>query len=62
MGADLSALAAIEVDQLIRFDEPNLFFGGVNLACRDAEGRLSGGVDGRRGAIASSFLRWMNDI
>jgi gamma-glutamyltranspeptidase/glutathione hydrolase len=35
-----------------RFRELNLFFGGVQAAARDAQGRFSGGGDPRRGGAA----------
>jgi gamma-glutamyltranspeptidase / glutathione hydrolase len=35
-----------------RFRELNLFFGGVQAAARDRQGRLSGGGDPRRGGAA----------
>ena len=47
--ADIDALNAIESSEFVRFTEPSLFFGGVNLACRSSDGGLDGGADGRRG-------------
>jgi gamma-glutamyltranspeptidase/glutathione hydrolase len=35
-----------------RFRELNLFFGGVQAAARDGQGRFSGGGDPRRGGAA----------
>jgi len=35
-----------------RFRELNLFFGGVQAAARDLNGRFSGGGDPRRGGAA----------
>lgn len=48
-GSDGVALASVGADRFIQFEQPNLFFGGVNLACRSAAGVLDGGADGRRG-------------
>jgi len=39
--------------KLNAFNEANMFFGGVHLAARDADGKLSGAGDPRRsGAVA----------
>ena len=35
--------------KVVRFAEPNLFFGGVHLVRRDADSRLDGAGDPRRG-------------
>ena len=53
-GADPQALAALEEAgwTLRRWDEPNLYFGGVQAVARDSvSGRLSGGGDPRRGGV-----------
>jgi gamma-glutamyltranspeptidase/glutathione hydrolase len=42
------ALAALGADSFVRFDEKNLFFGGVHLVKRTADGSLSGAGDPRR--------------
>jgi len=44
-GADLDQLGA---EQTVRFDRPNLFFGGVHLVRRCANGHLEGAGDPRR--------------
>lgn len=49
-----STIAAVHPadEQLLTFDRPHLFFGGVHLARRQADGRLDGGGDRRRsGAV-----------
>lgn len=38
-----------------RWEENNLFFGGVHGVCRHADGRLSGAADPRRGGAVASF-------
>jgi gamma-glutamyltranspeptidase/glutathione hydrolase len=50
-GIDGSALAAAG-RELAPFRERNLFFGGVQAAARDADGRFSGGGDPRRGGAS----------
>jgi gamma-glutamyltranspeptidase/glutathione hydrolase len=50
-GIDERELAGLGL-QLARFAAPNLFFGGVQAAQRDADGRLWGGGDPRRGGDA----------
>ncbi len=45
-GAGLDSLGATKV---VRFDQPNLFFGGVHLVRRGPDGGLTGGGDPRRG-------------
>ncbi len=42
-------LRALGPKALVQFDERNLFFGGVHLVRRDADGTLSGAGDPRRG-------------
>lgn len=42
------ALASLGASSFLRFDEKNLFFGGVHLVRRDASGLLSGAGDPRR--------------
>ncbi|MFL5781274.1 MAG: gamma-glutamyltransferase family protein [Thermoleophilaceae bacterium] len=54
-GVDDAGLAALEREgwKVQRFREPNLYFGGVQAAARDAStGELSGGGDPRRGGVA----------
>ncbi|MBA3268491.1 MAG: gamma-glutamyltransferase [Acidimicrobiia bacterium] len=54
-GVDPDALDALEAAgwRLRRWEEPNLYFGGVQAVARDAAtGRLSGGGDPRRGGVA----------
>jgi gamma-glutamyltranspeptidase/glutathione hydrolase len=54
-GVDPATLAALQQAgwQLRRWDEANLYFGGVQAVARDAAGgRLSGGGDPRRGGVA----------
>jgi gamma-glutamyltranspeptidase / glutathione hydrolase len=50
-GIDSSALAAVG-RELAPFRERNLFFGGVQAAARDTDGRFSGGGDPRRGGAS----------
>ena len=49
---DLSdpVIEALQAPHVVRFPERNLFFGGVNLAVRYADGQLDGAGDPRRGA------------
>jgi gamma-glutamyltranspeptidase/glutathione hydrolase len=47
--ASEQVLASIGARQVVRFDEPNIFFGGVHLVRRDASGSFSGAGDPRRG-------------
>ncbi len=53
-GVDEHALAALaERDwQVKRWQERNLYFGGVQAVVRDADGRVTGGGDPRRGGVA----------
>ncbi|HYP47598.1 MAG TPA: gamma-glutamyltransferase [Thermoleophilaceae bacterium] len=53
-GVDEEALGRLERAgwTLRRWDERNLYFGGVQAVARDAAGRLSGGGDPRRGGAA----------
>ena len=54
-GVDPEALASLEAGgwRLRRFDERNLYFGGVQAVARDPlTGELSGGGDPRRGGVA----------
>ena len=44
-----AALAGLGAAELVAFEEPNLFFGGVHVARRAPDGRLSGAGDPRRG-------------
>ncbi len=55
-GVDKAALVALETRgwRLRRWRERNLYFGGVQAVVRDADGRLSGGGDPRRGGVAVS--------
>ncbi len=56
-GVDPEALAALEAGgwRLRRFQEQNLYFGGVQAVARDgATGELSGGGDPRRGGVVVS--------
>ena len=46
------ALDQLGAPQVVRFDEPNLFFGGVHLVRRHADGRLEGAGDPRRGGVS----------
>ena len=48
-----AALADLGASELVRFEEPNLFFGGVHMVRRDAAGELSGAGDPRRGGACS---------
>jgi gamma-glutamyltranspeptidase/glutathione hydrolase len=50
-GVDSSALA-VAGRELAPFRERNLFFGGVQAAARDPDGRFSGGGDPRRGGAS----------
>jgi gamma-glutamyltranspeptidase/glutathione hydrolase len=45
------ALAALEPAKLVRFSEQSLFFGGVHLVERAADGTLRGAGDPRRGGV-----------
>ena len=36
-----------------RWDERNLYFGGVQAVARDARGEMTGGGDPRRGGVAA---------
>jgi len=54
-GVNAATLDSLESDgwRLRRWDDRNLYFGGVQAAARDAEtGELSGGGDPRRGGVA----------
>jgi gamma-glutamyltranspeptidase/glutathione hydrolase len=54
-GVNPAALEEIERDgwQVVRWQEKNLYFGGVQAVARHAEtGALSGGGDPRRGGVA----------
>ena len=42
-------LTNIDAADFVRFPDPHLFFGGVNVAALNADGTLSGGADQRRG-------------
>jgi gamma-glutamyltranspeptidase/glutathione hydrolase len=42
-------LRALGAERVVTFDEPNLFFGGVHLVRRRADGTFSGAGDPRRG-------------
>jgi gamma-glutamyltranspeptidase/glutathione hydrolase len=56
-GVDEEALRALEAGgwRLRRWDERNLYFGGVQLVARHpATGELSGGGDPRRGGVVAS--------
>jgi gamma-glutamyltranspeptidase / glutathione hydrolase len=55
-GADAAALARLEAGGLVveRWDEPNMFFGGVQAVARDAEtGELEAAGDPRRGGAVA---------
>jgi len=59
-GVDADALAALEAAgwRLRRWEEANLYFGGVQAVARDAaSGELSGGGDSRRGGVAVTCER-----
>jgi gamma-glutamyltranspeptidase/glutathione hydrolase len=45
------ALLALGANKTVRFDEPSLFFGGVHMVRRGADGTLSGAGDPRRGGV-----------
>jgi gamma-glutamyltranspeptidase/glutathione hydrolase len=45
------ALAALGPSTYVRFPERSLFFGGVHLVRRAADGKLDGGGDPRRGGV-----------
>lgn len=47
-----AVLEELEPNELVRFDEPNLFFGGAHIACRSANGEVAGAGDPRRGGAA----------
>ena len=47
--APVDALKGIGAESFVTFDAPHLFFGGVNLASRSADGQLCGQGDPRRG-------------
>jgi gamma-glutamyltranspeptidase/glutathione hydrolase len=53
-GVDPEALAALEQRgwELRQWEERNLYFGGVQAVARDADRRVTGGGDPRRGGIA----------
>ncbi len=44
-------LAALGSNGFVRFDEPHLFFGGVNLVHMNADGVVVGAGDSRRGGV-----------
>ncbi|MEM1030696.1 MAG: gamma-glutamyltransferase [Myxococcota bacterium] len=46
---DGDGLMALEAPELVRFTSPNMFFGGVHLVERQADGNLRGAGDPRRG-------------
>jgi len=50
-GVDEGGLEAVERHgtPVVRWERPNLFFGGVQAVARDRDGKLSGGGDPRRG-------------
>ncbi len=48
-GGDM--LAELGAQQLVRFEERSLFFGGVHMVRRAADGTLSGAGDPRRGGV-----------
>ena len=50
-GAALDALAARDWE-VKRWEERNLYFGGVQAVVRDADGRVTAGADPRRGGVA----------
>ncbi len=47
--ANVRALKEISSERFVPFEDPHLFFGGVNLASRLRDGRFDGGGDPRRG-------------
>lgn len=51
MPEDGIALQALAPEKLVRFPERSLFFGGVHLVKRSADGKLSGSGDPRRGGV-----------
>jgi gamma-glutamyltranspeptidase/glutathione hydrolase len=51
-GIDTSELEASAQWRVVRFQEPNLFFGGVQAVQRDQDGVFWGGGDPRRGGAA----------
>jgi gamma-glutamyltranspeptidase/glutathione hydrolase len=46
-----AALLRLEPEKLVAFAEPSLFFGGVHLVRRLADGTLDGAGDPRRGGV-----------
>ncbi len=46
-----AALAAICPGPMVRFDDHSLFFGGVHMVTRAADGTLAGAGDPRRGGV-----------
>lgn len=50
-GTDDSWLDTLGASMVVRFDEPNLFFGGVHLVRRTPQGELQGAGDPRRGGV-----------
>jgi gamma-glutamyltranspeptidase/glutathione hydrolase len=46
-------LDGLDADEVVRFTEPNLFFGGMHLVRRRADGTLEGAGDPRRGGACS---------
>jgi gamma-glutamyltranspeptidase/glutathione hydrolase len=55
-GVDAAALGALEAGgwEIRRWEARNLYFGGVQAVVRDADGRISGGGDPRRGGAVES--------
>ena len=51
------SLEALGANKLVRFPEPNLFFGGVHMVRRAADGTLSGAGDPRRGGVVRVVRR-----
>ena len=51
-GDAAQGLESLGASQMVPFDEPNLFFGGVHLARRAADGQLEGVGDPRRGGVS----------
>ncbi len=45
------ALETLGASKLVRFPKPNLFFGGVHMVRRAADGTLGGAGDPRRGGV-----------